>query len=139
MMQIHVCCSTCLARALPPPPPPMPSSVWMTTVTQVVEPFFQSGMLWETWQHGPGPLPQYCPAPHSQQPFSFTVASVAVPGGAGWYVTQDHSKWGVTSDRVPNCCHQVPTKHSWSEHSVTEHLSVEHSQNCTITENYSLT
>ena len=85
------------------------------TVTQVVEPFFQSGMLWETWQHGPGPLPQYCPAPHSQQPFSFTIATVAVPGGAGWYVNQDHSKWGVTSDTVPSCCdHQVASIHWWS-------------------------
>ena len=65
-------------------------------------------MLWETWQHGPGPLPQDCPAPQSQQPFSFTIATVAVPGGAGWYVNQDHSKWGVTSERVPSCCnHQV--------------------------------
>lgn len=74
------------------------------TIPQVVEPFFQSGMLWETWQHGPGPLPQYCPALQLSQVFSFTVATVAVPGGAGWYVNQDHSKWGVTSHRVPTCC-----------------------------------
>lgn len=74
--------------------------------SQVVEPFFKSGMLWETWQHGPGPLPQYCPAPHYNQSFSFTIARVAVPGGAGWYVNQDHSKWGVTSDTAPSCCDQ---------------------------------
>ena len=107
----------------------------MMTVTQVVEPYFQSGMLWETWQHGPGPLPQYCPAPHTQQPFSFTIANVAVPGGAGWYVNQDHSKWGVASDTVPSCCHhQVATEQSSMEHSWTEQLSEEHSQDCTVDE-----
>lgn len=63
----------------------------------------QSGMLWETWQHGPGTLPQYCPGP-SPRPFSFTVAAVAVPDAAGWYVNRDHSKWGVTSGHAPDCC-----------------------------------
>ncbi|KAL3136087.1 deoxyribonuclease II activity protein [Trebouxia sp. C0010 RCD-2024] len=81
-----------------------PTFVFYPLYEQVVEPFFQSGMLWETWQHGPGPLPQYCPALQLSQVFSFTVATVAVPGGAGWYVNQDHSKWGVTSHRVPTCC-----------------------------------
>ena len=73
------------------------------SVFQVVEPFMQSGMLWETWQHGPGALPQCCPSP-AQQPFSFTVAAVAVPDAAGWYVNRDHSKWGVTSHHAPACC-----------------------------------
>lgn len=69
---------------------------------QVVQPFLQSGMLWETWQHGPGALPQYCPA--LEHAFSFTIAAMAVPDAAGWYVTRDHSKWGVTSDHAPACC-----------------------------------
>ena len=77
-------------------------SVLLLLFVQVVQQYLQSGMLWETWQHGPGDLPQYCPAPN--QPFSFTVAAVAVPGGAAWYVTQDHSKWGLTSHRPPPCC-----------------------------------
>lgn len=80
---------------------------------QVVEPFFQSGMFWETWQHGPGPLPQYCPAPDAHQPFSFTIAAVAVPDGAGWYVNQDHSKWGVTSSQVPSCCQRQVHHQQW--------------------------
>ncbi len=63
----------------------------------------QSGMLWETWQHGPGALSQHCPALNHPF-FSFTVAAVAVPEAAGWYVNQDHSKWGVTSDYAPFCC-----------------------------------
>lgn len=75
---------------------------------EVVEPFMQSGMLWETWQHGPGALPQYCPAPY-QHLFSFTVAAVAVPNAAGWYVNRDHSKWGITSDHAPDCCHPEDT------------------------------
>ena len=91
---------------------------WQLCV-QVIEPFFQSGMLWETWQHGPGPLPQYCPAPDFNQPFSFTIAAVAVPDGAGWYVGQDHSKWGVTSALAPSCCkQQVPCLTKASIHTV---------------------
>ncbi|DBB15465.1 TPA: deoxyribonuclease II activity, variant 3 [Trebouxia sp. C0006] len=78
---------------------------------QVVEPFMQSGMLWETWQHGPGALPQYCPSPF-QCPFSFTVAAVAVPDAAGWYVNRDHSKWGVTSNHTPDCCQSQGTSGS---------------------------
>lgn len=87
------------------------STIPLLLYEQVVEPFMQSGMLWETWQHGPGALPQCCPSP-AQQPFSFTVAAVAVPDAAGWYVNRDHSKWGVTSHHAPACCRSQGTSGS---------------------------
>lgn len=59
----------------------------------MVEPYFDVGMMWETWMNGINPDPTFCSPDHPYN--SINIRYVRVDGEI-WKETQDHSKWGLS-------------------------------------------
>jgi len=67
----------------------------------LVSPYYNSGMLVESWRNGVGNIGSYC---RPEYPYSVVnVLTLSLPNGFTWKVTQDHAKWGVTSSGNYTC------------------------------------
>ena len=62
-----------------------------------VEPYYQSSMFWETWMNGINPDPTFCKPDYDYN--SINIRTLGTEDGEeSWKETQDHSKWGVSSN-----------------------------------------
>ena len=59
-----------------------------------MEPYWHTGMLWETWMNGVNPDPTFCSSSGDYAYDSVNIRNVNV-AGEEWKETQDHSKWGL--------------------------------------------
>ncbi len=60
----------------------------------MVEPYWRTGMMWETWMNGINPDPTFCSNSGDYDWDSVNIRYLNV-AGEEWKETQDHSKWGV--------------------------------------------
>ena len=71
----------------------------------LVEPYFHSSFAWETWMNGINPDPSFC-AKDGTGDYDYNSTNIRYlqmgwqgpDGGVGFKETQDHSKWGISTD-----------------------------------------
>jgi deoxyribonuclease-2 len=63
---------------------------------EMVQQYYKTGMLWETWMNGINPDPSFCTPKYAYD--SINVRRVSVTGH-DWKETQDHSKWGIAKPK----------------------------------------
>jgi len=78
------------------------NSAWNNELYEyLVQPYYQTGGYFETWQNGVGSLPSWCPPKYSYT--SQNVELVSIGNQVNWVNSKDHSKWGVFVGS-PNLC-----------------------------------
>jgi len=67
----------------------------------LIEPYWESGMLVQSWTNGPGKIPSMCRPTVGYD--SKNIDTMTLKGVVSWKSTQDHSKWAVATS-VPVAC-----------------------------------
>lgn len=60
----------------------------------MVEPYYDVDMMWETWMNGVNPDPTFCRPDYQYN--SMNIRYIQVTDEAVWKETKDHSKWGLS-------------------------------------------